>query len=199
MLKVGITGGIGSGKSTISKIFEILGVPVFYADDAAKRVMTDDPILTDAIKSAFGPDAYFNDGSLNRKYIANIVFNDAEQLSRLNALVHPATFRAFDTWVKNVDQVPYILKEAALLFESDSYLMCDKTIMVYAPLEMRINRVILRDNITRAEVESRNAKQFDDERKLKMANYVIKNDDTELVVPQVLALHQEFLKLAQQL
>jgi dephospho-CoA kinase len=196
MLKIGITGGIGSGKSTISKIFEVLGIPVFYADDHAKKVMTDDPILIEAIKSTFGKESYFDDGALNRKYIANIVFNDNQQLAKLNAIAHPATFRAFDTWLKQVASVPYILKEAALLFESSSYKLCDKSIMVYAPLEIRINRVLLRDNITRAEILSRNAKQFDDEKKMKMADYVIKNDDTQLVVPQVLDLHRQFLKLA---
>lgn len=197
MLKIGITGGIGSGKSTISRIFEVLGIPVFYADEHAKRVMIEDAILIDAIKSNLGTQAYFDDGSLNRKYIADIVFNDATQLAKLNAIVHPATFRAFDIWIKNVKQSPYILKEAALLFESGAHLQCDKTIMVYAPLEMRINRVIVRDGITRADVECRNNKQFDDELKLKMADYVIRNDDTALVIPQVLALHQQFLTLAQ--
>ena len=197
MLKIGITGGIGSGKSTISKIFEVLGIPVFYADDHAKKVMTDDPILIKAIKETFGNESYFADGALNRKYLAKIVFNDNVALAKLNAIAHPATFRAFDNWVARVGHVPYILKEAALLFESDSYKMCDKSIMVYAPLEMRIQRVLLRDNITRAEVEARNARQFGDDQKLKMADYVIKNDDTQLVVPQVLDLHRGFLKLAQ--
>jgi dephospho-CoA kinase len=199
MLKIGITGGIGSGKSTISKIFEVLGIPVFYADDHAKRVMTDDAILIEAIQKTFGKESYFDNGSLNRKYIANIVFNDAAQLSKLNAIVHPATFRSFDNWLTRVDiKVPYILKEAALLFESDSYKMCDRSVMVYAPHNMRIERVLLRDGITRQEAEARNAKQFDDKKKLEMADYVIENDDTELVIPQVLILHEQFLKLAAQ-
>ncbi|RKR84762.1 dephospho-CoA kinase [Mucilaginibacter gracilis] len=199
MLKVGITGNIGSGKTTISKVFEVLGIPVFYADDHAKRVMTDDPILIEAIKATFGDESYFEDGSLNRKYLANIVFNNNQQLAKLNAIAHPATFRAFDNWVKNVGHVPYILKEAALLFESSSYKLCDKSMMVFAPLELRMNRVILRDNITAAEFESRNSKQFADEDKLKLADYVITNDDSKLVIPQVLALHRQFLQLAQQL
>jgi dephospho-CoA kinase len=198
MLKIGITGGIGSGKSTISKIFEVLGIPVFYADDQAKRVMTDDPILIEAIKETFGKDSYLEDGSLNRKYIAKIVFNDNVELAKLNAIAHPATFRAFDNWLKKVGDVPYILKEAALLFESNSYKLCDKSIMVYAPVELRMKRVLLRDNITEAEFNGRNSKQFDDAKKLKMADYDIRNDDTQLVVPQVLALHREFLKLARQ-
>lgn len=197
MLKIGITGGIGSGKSTISKVFEVLGIPVFYADDQAKRVMTDDPTLIEAIKETFGSESYFEDGSLNRKYIAKIVFNDNVELAKLNAIAHPATFRAFDNWLKNVGDVPYILKEAALLFESNSYKLCDKSLMVYAPTELRMKRVLLRDSITQADFEGRNSKQMPDEQKLKMADYEIRNDDTQLVVPQVLALHREFLKLSQ--
>ena len=196
MLKVGITGGIGSGKTTVSKIFEVLGVPVFYADDHAKRVMVDDHILVTAIKEEFGNEAYFADGSLNRKYIAGIVFNNAAKLAKLNAIVHPATFRAFDAWVEQVGSVPYILKEAALLFEAASYKLCDKAIMVYAPLETRIERVMRRDHISHAEVLSRNTKQMPDEEKIKLADYVIINDDTQLVIPQVLALHQQFLEMA---
>jgi len=196
MLKIGITGGIGSGKTTVSKVFEVLGVKVFYADDQAKKVMTDDPILVDAIQQEFGKASYFEDGCLNRKYIANIVFNDTTKLEKLNAIVHPATFRAFDAWLEQVNGTPYILKEAALLFESDSYKLCDKSIMVYAPFETRIRRVMQRDGINRQDVESRNAKQMPDEQKLKLADYTITNNDTELVIPQVLALHQQFLKMA---
>ena len=196
MLKVGITGGIGSGKTTVSKVFEVLGVKVFYADDEAKKVMTTDSILIDALIKEFGPQAYFADGSLNRKYIANIVFNDAVKLARLNAISHPAVFRAFDAWAAQVTDSPYILKEAALLFEASSYKLCHKTIMVYAPLQTRITRVMKRDHISREEVLSRNARQMPDEEKLKLADFSIVNDDSQLVIPQVLALHQEFLEMA---
>jgi dephospho-CoA kinase len=196
MLKVGITGNIGSGKTTVSKIFEILGVPVFYADDAAKNVMVEDPILIDGLKKEFGSESYFDDGSLNRKHIAGIVFNNETELVKLNAIVHPAVFRAFDNWVDGIKKAPYVMKEAALLFESSSYKMCDKTIMVTAPLELRINRVMQRDNLTRAEIESRNSRQFSEEKKIQLADFVICNDDTELVIPQVLQLHQKFLTLS---
>jgi dephospho-CoA kinase len=195
MLKIGLTGNMGSGKTTVSKIFEILGIPVFYADDAAKTVMVKDKILINEIKAAFGKTSYFDDGSLNRKHIADIVFNNDEQLTKLNSIVHPATFRAFDEWVKNVGNVPYVLKEAALLFESNSYKMCDYSIMVQAPLEIRIKRVMQRDGLTRDEVEKRNAHQFSEEKKTALANYIIKNDDTQLVIPQVLELHLKFLSL----
>ncbi len=192
MLKIGLTGNMGSGKTTVSKIFEILGVPVFYADDEAKRVMVTDPILVEDIKSAFGDKAYFDDGALNRKHISAIVFNNDDELRRLNALVHPAVFRAFDTWVENISGVPYVVKEAALLFESDSYKLCDHTIMVQAPVEDRISRAMKRDGLTRAEVESRNTRQFSEEKKTALANYIVKNDNIQLVIPQVLELHRVF-------
>jgi len=196
MLKVGITGNIGSGKTTISKVFEILGVPVFYADDAAKKVMVEDPILIDALKKEFGSESFFDDGSLNRKHIAGIVFNNEAELAKLNAIVHPAVFRAFDNWVAGIKNAPYVMKEAALLFESSSYKMCDKTIMITAPLKLRINRVTQRDNLTRVEIENRNARQFSEENKVQLADFTIRNDDTELIIPQVIELHKQFLMLS---
>ena len=197
MFKVGITGNIGSGKTTVCKIFEVLGIPVFYADDAAKEVMVTDAELIAGIKQTFGNEAYFEDGELNRKYIAGIVFNDKEELAKLNALVHPAVFRAFDKWVLLQKSAPYVLKEAAILFESGSYKKCDRTIMVTAPLDLRIKRVTTRDGITADEVKSRNDRQFTEEKKLAMADDVIINDDTQLVIPQVLKLHELYLSLAQ--
>jgi dephospho-CoA kinase len=195
MLKIGITGNIGSGKTTVSKIFEVLGIPVFYADDAAKSLMVNDEILINAIKQTFGPEAYFKGGSLNRKHLAGIVFNNAVELAKLNAIVHPATFRAFNSWVLQHAGAPYVLKEAALLFESDSYKMCDKSVLVAAPLETRIKRVMQRDCLSETEVKSREARQFSEAKKLKLADYVIKNNGEELVIPQVLALHKLFLSL----
>ncbi|MDB4903246.1 MAG: dephospho-CoA kinase [Mucilaginibacter sp.] len=195
MLKIGLTGNMGSGKTTVSKVFEILGIPVFYADDEAKKVMVTDQVLINSIKSAFGEISYFKDGTLNRKHIAAIVFNNDAELKKLNSLVHPAVFRAFDEWVKNFDDVPYVLKEAALLFESESYKFCDYTIMVQAPLETRIKRVMLRDGLTLDEVERRNSNQFSEEKKTQLADYIIKNDDIQLTIPQVLELHREFLSL----
>lgn len=198
MFKVGITGNIGSGKTTVCKIFEVLGIPVFFADDAAKQVMVKDEELINGIKKAFGNDAYFADGSLNRKYIAGIVFNSKQELEKLNALVHPAVFRAFDKWVINQKDAPYVLKEAAILFESGSYKKCDRAIMVTAPLEIRIKRVTSRDGITADEVKARNARQFSEEKKQALANDVITNDDKQLVIPQVLKLHELYLSIAQQ-
>ena len=195
MLKIGITGNIGSGKTTVSKIFEVLGIPVFYADDEAKKVMVNDAILIDAIKKTFGAESYFDDGSLNRKHIAAIVFNNETELAKLNAIVHPATFRAFDSWLPKHKNAPYILKEAALLFESDSYKMCDKTIMITAPLAMRVKRVMLRDKLSEEEILKREANQFTEEKKTQLADFVINNDNAKLVIPQVLKLHESFLSI----
>jgi dephospho-CoA kinase len=196
MLKIGVTGNIGSGKTTVSKMFEVLGIPVFYADTEAKNVMTTDPVLVAGIKEAFGQSSYFNDGSLDRKHIAQIVFNDDRELAKLNALVHPAVFRAFDAWVAGIKNAPYVMKEAALLFESTSYKMCDFSLLVTAPLELRVERVVKRDHLTRADVEAREAKQFTESRKRELADYIIENDETQLIIPQVLQLHDAFLQIA---
>jgi dephospho-CoA kinase len=196
MLRVGITGNIGSGKTTVCEIFELLGIPVFYADKEAKNIMTIDVLLIAEIKKTFGDQAYFDDGSLNRKYIANIVFNNETELAKLNRVVHPAVFRAFDSWVAGIKDAPYVLKEAALLFESTSYKMCDFSLLVTAPFETRIERVMKRESITRVEIEAREARQFSEEKKTELADYIIKNDNKQLLIPQVLKLHDEFLSLA---
>lgn len=198
MLKIGITGGIGSGKTTVCKVFETLGVPVFYADTIAKQIMVTDPILITGVKAAFGSESYFDDGKLNNKYIANIVFNDEAELTKLNALVHPAVFRAFAGWVAQLPaHTPYALKEAALLFESESYKMCDKSILVTSPHTLKITRVTQRDNVSEEQVLARMGKQFTDEQKMKMADYFIENNESQSVILQVLHLHEQFLKMAE--
>ena len=197
MYKVGITGGIGSGKTTICKVFEVLGIPVFYADTVAKQIMVEDALLVDGIKSTFGKQSYFDDGKLNNKHIAGIVFSNEAELDKLNALVHPAVFRAFDTWEAQISSpVPYTLKEAALLFESGSYKMCDTNILVTAPMDIKINRVMQRDNVTAEQVRARMNKQMSDEEKTKFANHFIINDEAHSIIAQVLALHKQFLEIA---
>lgn len=195
MLKIGITGGIGSGKTTVCKIFEVLGIPVFYADPEAKNIMVKDELLIAGIKETFGEESYFSDGTLNNKHIAGIVFNDEAELKKLNALVHPAVFRAFDTWEKQMPaSTPYTLKEAALLFESGSYKMCDMNILVTAPLEIKISRVMQRDGISAEQVRARMDKQLSDEEKVKLADYSIINDEKNSIIEQVYTLHKQFLE-----
>ena len=194
MIRIGITGGIGSGKSTVCRVFENLGVPIFYADVVAKEIMVSDPLLVEGVQSAFGKESYDMAGRLNNKHIAGIVFNDSSKLAVLNALVHPAVFRAFDQWESAAaSKAPYLIKEAALLFESGSYQACDKSILVTAPLEMRLQRVISRDKVSADQVLSRMDKQMSEEDKANMADFQIRNDETESVIQQVMDLHLRFL------
>jgi dephospho-CoA kinase len=192
MLRIGLTGGIGSGKSTVARIFEVLGVPVYKADDAAKRMMTEDANLRGHIISAFGPESYTDD-VLNRKYLSAQVFNNEEKLNQLNSLVHPATLRDAEEWMKR-QEAPYAIKEAALIFESGSQKMLDYVIGVKAPLALRIERTMKRDNITSGEVEARINLQMNEDKKLSLCDYIIVNDEKQMLIPQVLALHEKFLK-----
>jgi len=197
MYKVGITGGIGSGKTTVCKVFEVLGIPVFYADTVAKEIMVSDQLLVEGVISTFGEESYTPEGELNKKHLASIVFNNEAELAKLNNLVHPAVFRAFEVWVKQIDQkVPYIVKEAALLFESDSYKMCDTSILVTAPLSMKLERVMHRDQVSTDQVKARMDKQMSDEEKAKMADHFVVNDEQNSIIEQVLALHRQFLVVA---
>lgn len=196
MISVGITGGIGSGKSTVARIFEVLGIPVYYADDAAKRIMNEDPSLREAIAAAFGPESYTN-GILNRSYLSQTVFNNKEKLEQLNALVHPATIRDGEQWMRS-QTTPYAIKEAAIFFETGSGASLDYIIGVYAPTALRIHRAMQRDNITREAVIARMSKQIDENIKMRLCDYVIVNDDQQPVLPQVLTLHKELIALSAQ-
>lgn len=195
MLKIGLTGGMGSGKTTVCRMFEVLGIPVFYADETAKSLMKTDLLLKQNIIKGFGVDSYSDKGELNRKYISSLVFNNKLELDKLNAMVHPAVFRAFDSWVLKQTASPYVIKEAALLFESDSHKMCDQSVLIKSPEALRIQRIIKRDVTTQEEAKLRMIRQFSDERKEEMADHVILNDEQNLIIPQVLDLHQQFLKM----
>ena len=194
MLKVGLTGGIGSGKSTVAKIFEVLGMPVYYADDAAKHIMNTDPALKEKVIAAFGAESYVND-ELNRPYIASIVFNNSEKLDLLNSLTHPATIRDAEKWMQQ-QSAPYIIKEAALIFESGSAENLDFVIGVFSPLPLRIKRIMERDQVTRDEVIKRMNRQIDENIKMRLCDKVIVNDEHQLVITQVLSLHQQLLSMA---
>ena len=193
MIKVGITGGIGSGKTTVAKIFEVLGIPVYYADDAAKRLMIEDIVLKEKIEQAFGKDTYDN-GILNRAKLSSLVFNNPEKLALLNSIVHPATIADADKWMQQ-QTTPYVLKEAALIFESGSNKMLDKVIGVFTSAEQRIQRVMQRDNISEEAVKTRMNKQMNENEKMRLCDYVINNDENELVIPQVLKIHELLLEV----
>jgi len=192
MLKIGLTGGIGAGKSTVASIFKVLGVPVFDADATAKNILNTDLVLREQLIAAFGSETYKN-GLLDRKYLATLVFNNSEQLAKLNALVHPATIAAMEKWAFGFTDRPYIIKEAALLFEAGTHEGLDYIIGVTAPVELRIARVMQRDHVLREEVLGRMQHQLDDTEKMKRCNFVIDNNETSLVIPQVLTLHEQFI------
>ncbi len=197
MLKVGITGGIGCGKSMVAKVFEHLGIPVYNADTAAKSLMQNDPDLKASIIDLFGPEAYLN-GLLNRSHISSIVFKDSKKLAALNALVHPATIKYGIDWM-NRQTSSYALKEAALIFESGSQDELDYVIGVYAPTAVRIHRVMQRDSISREQVLERMSNQIAESIKMKLCDFVIVNDDQHLVLPQVLRLNEIFQKTTRRL
>ena len=191
MLRIGLTGGIGSGKSTVARIFEILGIPVYYADDAAKQLMNNDAELRAAIINSFGEKAYAGE-ELDRSYLASIVFDDPKKLEQLNALTHPATISDANKWMKRQTS-PYIIKEAALIFESGSNQHLDLVIGVSAPIDLRIKRVMQRDNISDDVVRARIARQMDEEMKMKLCDFVLQNNEKQLLIPQVLHLHHSLL------
>lgn len=193
MLKIGITGSIGAGKSTVAGIFKVLGVPVFDADATAKSILNSDPELREQIIAAFGLETYKN-GLLDRKYLATLVFSNPDELAKLNALVHPATIKAANAWAKHWEEQgsAYIVKEAALLFEAGTNVGLDFIIGVTAPEDLRITRVMARDHVTREEVLKRMQHQLDDTKKMERCDIVIDNNEKALLIPQVLALHQQF-------
>ena len=194
MLKIGLTGGLGSGKSTVAKIFEVLGIPVYYADIEAKRIMNSDQQLKSEIIHHFGEESYV-DGQLNRPYLSSVVFNNKEKLSLLNSLVHPATIRDSKEWM-NKQTAPYVLKEAALIFESGSQEYLDYVIGVSAPAHLRIQRAMHRDNITRGQVQQRMSRQIEEVIKMHLCDFVIYNDEIKPVLPQVLELHKKLIGIS---
>jgi dephospho-CoA kinase len=198
LLRVGLTGGIGSGKSTVAQIFNVLGIPVSYADEEAKRLMNEDPDLRRQIILHFGPEAYSAEtGTLNRSWMAAQVFSDPARLETLNSLVHPATIRNGQQWMQSMaGHAPYAIREAALIFETPSAGQLDFIIGVYAPLPLRIHRTMQRDHLTREKVLQRMRYQIEEEIKMQLCDAVIHNDGRQAILPQVLTLHQRLLRLA---
>lgn len=191
MLKVGITGGIGSGKSTVCQVFETLGIPVLYADRLAKELMTADPLIREQVSRLLGPEAY-SAGQLNRSWIAQQVFGDEEKLALLNTIIHPAVGRYSAQWFYRQTSA-YAIKEAALFFESGTDKEMDLIIGVSAPYELRISRTILRDGISQRQVEERMARQMDEAEKMRRCHFVLVNDDHHSLIEQVLSLHRELM------
>ncbi|MBU6323904.1 MAG: dephospho-CoA kinase [Bacteroidetes bacterium] len=196
MLRVGITGGIGSGKSTVCGIFARLGIPVYAADREAKRLMREDLALIASVKEAFGSDSY-SGNEPNRPFLANAVFGNPEKLALLNSLVHPAVFRDFERWC-GLQHAPYVIKEAAIMFESGSYKQVHEVVAVTAPLELRIQRVMERDGSSREEILKRIQAQMPQEEVVKRAHDVINNDGTHSLIRQVVGLHRQFLARAKE-
>lgn len=193
--RIGITGGIGSGKTTVCRIFSVLGYRVYSADDAAKRLMATHPPLIEAIRRLLGPMAYTEDGRLNRAWIASQVFGNEGLLKALNQQVHPAVGQDWDRWATKVPEgyeLPFVLKEAAILFESGAHEGLDAVITVYAPKSVRIQRVVRRDGVEPDQVRVRMDKQWPEDRKLALAERAIFNDGIHPIIPQVLAAAQYF-------
>lgn len=192
-MKIGVTGGIGSGKSTVCRIFNVLGVPFFSADDEAKKIMNSDKEIIEKVKTIAGRDIY-SSGSLDRAELAGIIFNNDSLLKEINSLVHPAVFGKFKLWSESVAG-QYVILEAAILFESIAAGIVDKTITVIAPVEERIERVVSRSGLTRKEVRDRIRNQIDDETRIRLSDYVIYNSEHEMIIPSVLTIHGDILSL----
>ena len=195
MLKVGITGGIGSGKTTVCKIFSLLGVPVYNADSAAKDIINSDKQLVSELKKAFGKKIYNKRNKVIKNLFAEIIFGNKGNLQRANSLIHPAVRKDFASWLKKNSSAPYVIKEAAILFESGAHSGLDYVITVTAPEKLRIKRVMIRDGKDEKHVKSIMQNQMSEKKKKSNSDFIIVNDDNELVIPQVVKLHKQFLSL----
>lgn len=195
-MQIGITGGIGSGKSLVSRIFQCLGIPVYDADSHAKELMTTDGILISNIKKEFGELSFNRDGSLNRKYLSSAVFNDSVKLGKLNSLIHPRVAEDYKRWLEQHEGYSYTIKEAAIMFEANSDKVLDKTIVVSAPEDLRIERVLKRDSHRNVDqIRKIIENQMPEQEKLKRADFILINDEKKLLIPQVLELHSRFLSM----
>lgn len=191
---IGITGGIGSGKTTVCKIFEFLGVPIFYSDDEAKFIIENNEFVIQKIKNLFGNEAYFENGNYNKTFVASKIFNDKSLLHQLNSIVHPEVIEANNIWNIKHNHFPYIINESALIFETGKFKNLDYTILVYSPLELRIERVIKRDGISRDKVLERIQNQMSDIEKIKITDRVIINNNEISLLGQIFKIHRDFMK-----
>jgi dephospho-CoA kinase len=193
---MGITGGMGSGKSLVCRIFQLLGVPVYDADTRAKELMATDSILVKQIKKEFGTQSYSSNGLLARATLAQTVFVDPVKLEKLNRLVHPRVAEDYNHWLEQHSDRPYVIREAALIYEAGAWKDLDKVIVVSSPEALRMKRVLSRDaHRTAKDIQNIFRNQMPEEEKLKRADFVIVNDESQLVIPQVLQLHDQFMKM----
>lgn len=189
---LGVTGGIGSGKTTVCRVFSVLGVPVFSADAEAREVMDIDTGIILRINTIAGKNLYEN-GSLDRNELARLIFNNERLLEKVNALVHPVVLSRFREWEKKHD-VPYVIMEAAILFESGASKIVDRILTVVAPIEERVNRVIHRSNLSREQVMDRMRNQMDDNQRIEGSDYVINNSENDMIIPEILRIHNDIMK-----
>lgn len=192
-IKLGVTGGIGSGKTSVCRVFNVLGIPVFSSDLVAKQIMDNDKNIILRINSIAGKDLYTN-GSLNRLELAELIFKDNSLLEKVNSLIHPVVFDHFRKWVKE-QAAPYMIMEAAILFESGASKLVDKVLTVVAPIEERVARVIQRNRLSREQILERIRNQMDDDSRIKLSDYVIHNSENDLIIPEILKIHEEVLTL----
>jgi dephospho-CoA kinase len=192
-LKLGVTGGIGSGKTTVCKVFSVLGIPVFSADDEAKKIQESDRDLQFKINSFAGRDL-FPEGKLDRTELARLIFSNKELLEKVNSVVHPAVFQVFREWVIK-QNTPYSIMDAAILFESGAFRMMDRIVTVVTPIEERIERLVRSKRLTREQVIERIKNQIDDESRISRSDFVIFNSENEMIIPAILGIHEEMIKL----
>jgi len=193
ILKLGVTGGIGSGKTTICKVFAVLCIPVFSADDEAKRIQDNDRDLQIKINSIAGKDL-FPGGKLDRPEMAKLIFSNKDLLEKVNSIVHPAVFRSYNEWVKKQDS-PYCIMEAAILFESGAFRLMDRIVTVITPMEERIERLVRGNKLSKEQIVERINNQIDDESRVKRSDFVISNSENDMIVPAIIEIHEEMLKL----
>ena len=194
MIIIGLTGGIGSGKTTAAEVFKKLGIAVYNSDEEAKKLMNSDTTIINKLKMIFGYDIYDSNNLLNKKKLAGLIFNNKDKLNTVNSIVHPVVKNHFKKWV-NKQNAPYVIKETAILFESGINKDVDKIITVTAPIQLRINRLMKRDTISKEEIMKRINNQFDDEYKINKSDFVIKNDEKELIIRQILLINEKILQI----
>ncbi len=198
MLKVGLTGGIGSGKSVISKVFEILGIPVYNSDNVAKYLINNLPIIKEKLIYEFGNEVFDQNGNLNQQFLAQLVFNSPGKLNILNSIIHPEVREDFVKWLNSKNEFPYIIKEAAIIVESETYKEPDYLIVVTALEKEKIKRVMERDNCSENEVKQRMKNQLPDAEKIKVADFIINNNENEMILKQIISIHNQIIKLSKE-